>query len=113
MGSKVRLTGELDYEHLGLTSLSPRTDASPESDEDAPDPPRIIPDTPLPLHLMDVADIDMTLRLQAFRTEGLDIGDVELKIVLEDDNLHVETGRVALTNGGTMNGEFQPRAQRR
>ena len=106
MGPKIRLTGQLDSKYLNLTHLIARRGPSSERDDDTPDPGRIIPDTALPLHLLDAADIDVTLRLQNFRTENLEIGDVELKIVMENDDLHVETGRVSLKNGGTLNASF-------
>ena len=65
-------------------------------------PDRLIPDTPLPLQVLDVADVDMSLRLRHLATERWDIGDVEFRIVIEDDKLHVETGEVVLSNGGTL-----------
>ena len=101
-GDKTRLTGRLDSEHLNLTNLLARHDKTAVRDDDAPDPDRVIPDTPLPLQVLDVADIDVTLRIRNLQTENLDVGDVEFKVFVENDELHVDTGRVSLRNGGTM-----------
>jgi len=99
---RIRLTGRLESTHLDMAGLREQSDDVAESDEDAPKPDHVIPDTPLPLQLLDAADVDVSLRLRHLATEYRDIGDVEFKIVIEDDKLHVETGDVVLSNGGTL-----------
>jgi len=99
---RIRLTGRLESTHLDLAGLGGKNDDVAEPDEDAPKPDHLIPDTPLPLQLLDAADVDVSLRLRHLATENQDIGDVEFKIVIEDDKLHVETGEVVLSNGGTL-----------
>lgn len=102
IGPRMRLTGRLESENLNLTDLLERDDATDERDEDTPKPDRVIPDMALPLQVLDVADIDVTLRLRRLKTKSLDVGDVELKVVIDSNELHVDTGRVSLRNGGTM-----------
>ena len=99
---RIRLTGRLESTHLDMAGLRKQSDDVAESDEDTPKPDHVIPDTPLPLQLLDAADVDVSLRLRHLATEQRDIGDVEFKIVIEDDKLHVETGEVVLSNGGTL-----------
>ena len=99
---RIRLTGRLESSHLDLAGLREQSDDVAEPDEDAPKPDHLIPDTPLPLQVFDAADVDVSLRLRHLATEHQDIGDVEFKIVIEDDKLHVETGEVVLSNGGTL-----------
>jgi uncharacterized protein involved in outer membrane biogenesis len=36
------------------------------------------------------------------KTKSLDVGDVEFKVVIANDELHIDTGRVSLKNGGTL-----------
>ena len=99
---RIRLTGRLESTHLNLASLRGQNGDVTESEEDAPKSDRLIPDTPLPLQVLDAGDVDMSLRLHHLATERQDIGDVEFKIVIEEDKLHVETGKVVLSNGGTL-----------
>jgi uncharacterized protein involved in outer membrane biogenesis len=99
---RIRLTGRLESTHLDLAGLRGQNDDVAEPDEGAPKPDHLIPDTPLPLQVLDAADVDMSLRLRHLATERHDIGDVEFKIVIEDGKLHVETGEVVLSNGGTL-----------
>jgi uncharacterized protein involved in outer membrane biogenesis len=102
LGDRTRLSGQLASDNLDLTQWLGKDDSGAESDEAAPDSDRVIPDTALPLQLLDMADLDVTLRLRHLKTENLDVGDVELKIVMDSDELHVETGQVSLKNGGDM-----------
>ncbi len=102
VGPKIRLTGQLESKNLNLTDLLGQDDDTAESDDDTVVRDRVIPDTPLPLHVLDLADVDVTLRLRHLETNNFDVGDVELKVVIENDELHVNTGRVSLRNGGTM-----------
>jgi len=100
-GPKPRLSGQLASEKLDLTTwlgeeaeeVAAKTDAKKD---------RFFPDTELPLAMLDVADLDLTLRLQQLKTRNLNVGDVEIKILMANDELHVETGRVSLKNGGDM-----------
>ncbi len=102
MGPRMRLTGHLASENLNLTELMGEHAHAAAGDEDTAVRDRVIPDTPLPLQVLDVADVDLLLRLRRLQTENLDIGDVELMIVVEADELHVDTGQLSLKNGGTM-----------
>jgi uncharacterized protein involved in outer membrane biogenesis len=102
MGPRMRLTGRLESENLNLTNLRRQDDDTAEPADSTIVRDRVIPDTPLPLQLLDVADVDVTLRLRHLETKSLDVGDVELKIVIENDELHVDTGTVSLQNGGTL-----------
>jgi uncharacterized protein involved in outer membrane biogenesis len=102
IGPKVRLTGRLESDNLNLTDLLGQDEPTAEPDEEKVARDRVIPDTPLPLQVLDVADIDMTLRMRHLETKNLDVGDVELKVLIENDALHVDTGQVSLSHGGTM-----------
>ena len=102
IGPRTRLTGRLESDNLNLTELLGQNDDIAEREEHTPKPDFLIPDTPLPLQVLDVADVDVTLRLRHLETETMDIGDVELTVLIENDELHVDTGRVSLKNGGTM-----------
>ena len=102
IGTKTRLTGRLESDHLNLTDLIDQDDTISERDDDVSESDRVIPDTALPLQVLDVADIDLILRLRRLRSKNFDVGDVELKLVIENDELHVDTGRVSLKNGGTL-----------
>jgi uncharacterized protein involved in outer membrane biogenesis len=102
VGPRIRVTGSLESNNLNLTGLLGEDDDTAEQDEDSADGDRIIPNTRLPLEVLDIADIDAILRLRHLVTDYFDVGDVELVIVMENDGLHVETGRVSLRSGGTM-----------
>ena len=102
VGPRIRLTGSLESNNLNLTGLLGEDEDSAEQDEDTADGDLIIPNTPLPLEVLDIADIDAILRLRHLVTDYFDVGDVELVILMENDGLHVETGRVSLRSGGTM-----------
>lgn len=100
LGDKPRLSGHLASENLDLTTwLGEEEEAGPGRDNKKD---RVIPDTALPLEMLDVADLDVTLRLRRLKTRTLDVGDVELKVLMANDELHVETGQVSLKNGGDM-----------
>ena len=103
LGEKLRLSGELTSENLDLTPwLGPEDDSvgddGDDKEEDGEE--RLISDAPLPLGMLDLADLDIMLRLHHFRTRTFDVGDVEFKVVMANDELHVETGQVSLKNGG-------------
>lgn len=104
VGDKLRITGQLESRHLNLTELFGKEDEDEESAADAPLPDRLIPDTPLPLNLLDVADVDVTLRLHQFDSGFFQTGTVELTAILANDELHIDTSRVSLTHGGTLSG---------
>jgi len=106
MGAKPRVTGRLDSQSLNLTELLGQDDEAVEPDDDASAPDRLIPDTPLPLHVLDIADIDVTLRLHQLDTGYLDVGAVELTAIAANDKLHIDTSRVSLTHGGTLTGSL-------
>ncbi len=100
LGEKLRLSGQLTSENLDLTTWfgdDEKPDAGGVEERN-----RVIPDTALPLGMLDAADLDITLRLHRLKTRNLDVGDVELKVLMADDELHVETGQVSLKNGGDM-----------
>ena len=100
LGDKLRLTGHLAADNLDLTTWpGEEEEADPGRDEKKS---RVIPDTALPLDMLDVADLDVTLRLHHLKTRNFEVGDVELKISMANDELHVETGHVSLKNGGDM-----------
>ncbi|MGI9233992.1 MAG: AsmA family protein [Woeseiaceae bacterium] len=105
---KLRITGQLESQRLNLTDLF--GDEDDEDDErsaaGAPPPDRLIPDTPLPLDLLDIADLDVTLHLHQFDGGYFDVGAVELTAVAGNDELHIDTSRVSLTHGGTLNGSL-------
>lgn len=101
-GPRLRLTGRLESTHLNLASLRVPSEDVAEPDEDAPTSDRLIPDTPLPLTVLDLADIDVNLHLQKLVTDLSDVGDVELNIAMQDDELHIDIVRAALSNGGTL-----------
>ncbi|MGI9286387.1 MAG: AsmA-like C-terminal region-containing protein, partial [Pseudomonadales bacterium] len=69
--------------------------AKPERD-------RLIPDTALPLQVFGIGDTDVMVRVRRLKTESLDVGDVELKVAIEDDQLSVNTVNVVLSNGGSI-----------
>ena len=102
IGQKLSLTGRLESTHLNLASLRGLNDDVAETDETAAKSDRVIPDTPLPLTVLDVADVDVTLHLHNLVTNLSEVGDVELNVVMDDDTLHMDTARVALSNGGTL-----------
>ena len=100
MGARPRLTAQLESQRLNLTDLF--ADDEEDSAEDAPRPERLIPDTPLPLHLLDFADLDVTFHSQDFDSGIAQVGDVELRMVAANDELHIDMSRVSLTYGGTV-----------
>jgi len=102
IGDKLRLSGELASTYLNLSALREQSADAAEPEPDEPKPDRLIPDTPLPLTVLDVADVDVTLRLKNLVTNLSEVGDVELNVVMDDDTLHMDTARVALSNGGTL-----------
>jgi len=108
IADKLRITGQLESRRLNLTDFF--GDEDQEEDEqaavDAAPPDRLIPDTPLPLHLLDTVDFDVTLRLHQFDSGYFDVGAVELTAVAANDELHIDTSRVSLTHGGTLTGSL-------
>jgi uncharacterized protein involved in outer membrane biogenesis len=105
IGPRARLSGRLESNNLNLTELRGRdddTDDTDESNDDTVVHDRLIPDTPLRYRVLDIADIDLTVRMRHLVTNYFDVGDVELEVFIDSDELHVETGRVSLRNGGTM-----------
>ena len=56
--------------------------------------------------MLDLADVDVTLHLRNLVTNRSDVGDVELNILMSDDELHVDTVEVALSNGGTLSAKL-------
>jgi uncharacterized protein involved in outer membrane biogenesis len=106
VGDKLRVTGRLESRHLNLTELLGDEDEDEESAVDAPPPDRLIPNTPLPLKLLDVADIDVTLSLHRLDGGYFEGVAVELTAVAANDELHIDTSRVSLTHGGTLTGSF-------
>ena len=99
---KRKLIGRLESDNLDLSYLFPAKEESEPEAKDDPNTERLIPAAALPLQLLDFADMDVILRLRALKTETLDVGDVELKIVIEDGHLSADTGNVLLKNGGTL-----------
>ncbi|MGI9237674.1 MAG: AsmA family protein [Woeseiaceae bacterium] len=104
IGDKLRITGQLESGKLNLTELfgDEEEDKDEETVVDAPPPDRLIPDTPLPLDLLDVADLDVTLRLHQFDSGYFEVGTVELTAVAANDELHIDTSRASLSHGGTL-----------
>jgi uncharacterized protein involved in outer membrane biogenesis len=101
-GPKLSLTGRLESTHLDLAGLRAKDDGPSEPDEETSASDRLIPDTPLPLHVLDLADVDVTLHMQNLVSGFSEVGDVELSVIAEDDKLLVDTVKVALSTGGTM-----------
>ena len=99
-------TGRLESEHIDTTELFVEEEDSAEVEDEAAVRDRLIPDTPLPLHVLDVADVDVTLHLRNLVTGLFGAKDIELVIVMENDELHVDTGSVSLANGGTLEAEL-------
>jgi len=106
IGPKIRLTGRLESENLNVTKLLRRDDEVPEPPKDEVTDDRLIPDTALPLQILDIADVDLTLRMKHLETGYSNVGDVELKLVIENDELHLDTKRVSLVHGGTLAATF-------
>ena len=106
MGPRIRMTGRLDSEYLNLTSLHDQGDDTDEADDEAVVRDRVIPDTPLPLDILDLADVDVNLRMRQLVTDHFGVGDVELNVVMDEDQLHVDTVRVSLSNSGTLTAMF-------
>ncbi len=100
LGDKPRLSGELVSRNLDLTAWSGEDEETGKEEEAKKD--RVIPDAPIPVEMLDAADLDLILRLRRLKTRNLDVGNVELKVLMADDDLHVETGQVSLKNGGDM-----------
>ena len=106
MGPRMRLTGRLDSEYLNLTALRDQDDDTDEADAETVVGDRVIPDTPLPLQILDVADVDVGLRMRNLVTNNFGVGDVELNVVMDKDQLHVDTESVSLRNSGTLTASF-------
>ena len=106
IGQKLRLTGQLESTYLNLAGLRAQSDDAAETEEDAPKSDRLIPDTPLPLQVLDLADVDVTLHLRKLVTDRSDVGDVKLNILMDHDELHVHTVEAALSNGGTLSAKL-------
>jgi hypothetical protein len=106
MGPRMRLTGRLDSEYLNLTDLHKQDDNTGETDDDPVVRDRVIPDTPLPLQILEVADVDVGLRMRNLVTNNFGVGDVELNVVMDKDQLHVDTESVSLSNSGTLTASF-------
>ncbi len=106
IGPKLRITGRLESEKLNLTELVGQEDEVPELPKDEVTDDRLIPDTPLPLQVLDFADVDLILHMKHLETGYADVGDVELKLVIENDELHLDSSRVSMTHGGTLAGTF-------
>jgi len=102
MGPRIRLTGRLDSEYLNLTALHDQDNDTAEADAETVVRDRVIPDTPLPLEILDLADVDVGLRMRQLVTDHFGVGEVELNVVMDEDRLHVDTTRVSLTNGGNL-----------
>ena len=97
-GDRPSLRGSLASDNLDLSPWLGEPEVDGQDDGGKND--RVIPDTALPLEMLDLADLDIALRLRHLKTRNLDVGDVEFKLLMADEKLHVETGRVALKNGG-------------
>ena len=106
IGQKLRLTGQLESTYLNLAGLRAQSDDAAETEEDAPKSARLIPDTPLPLQVLDLADIDVTLHLRNLVTSRSDVGDVKFNILMDHDELHVHTVEASLSNGGTLSAKL-------
>ena len=106
IGQKLRLTGQLESTYLNLAGLRAQSDDAAETEEDAPKSDRLIPDTPLPLQVLDLADVDVTLHLRNLVTNRSDVGDIKLNILMNHDELHVHMVEAALSNGGTLSAKL-------
>ncbi len=104
VSDKLRISGNLESRYLNISELLSDEAADADVDAKREDGDRLIPDTPLPLAFMDIADVDVTLRMQELITRSLELGDVEVSVHIRDDTLRVDTTRVTLTHGGALSG---------
>ena len=97
---KRKLTGRLESDALDLSEIFPGDD--PEEKKEKTDDGRLIPDLPLPMQLLNVADMDLVVIARKLTTEQYDVGDMELLLVSGPDRFSIKTGDVTLKNGGNM-----------
>lgn len=91
---KPRLTGSLTSPYLDLTErlqgAEEQADADAHAERSVPDGELLFPDAPLDAGLLQVANIDVELRIDRLQTRSLSVTEFHVGVKLEDGDLQVD-----------------------
>jgi uncharacterized protein involved in outer membrane biogenesis len=109
---KLKIVGVLESDSLNLAPYLPELEEA--AVEAPPDPaetatgksPLLIPDVPLPVDLLGFADLELDFKIDDFQTRRRRLGNINLHVHMDENNLQVRTGDVALPDGGHISLDF-------
>ncbi len=105
-GARPRIQGNIKAINLDLNQLIPPKDDGVENAGASGGSDRVIPDIPLPLDALELADLDLLFEIESLRFNNIGLRNVESRVLLRDHALNVTTTNIGLERG-TLQGELR------